>query len=158
MNPKWLGFLIFVWLFGLFIGGTYEGDLAKKLGGTTGGKGTIEALLSPSESEYSGTYGETVWWAANPTYWRDWFGVLTWNFDFCKPYDANRNTYIDEEDTNNNGVLDAGEDTNGNGVLDDERHNNDFGVYSGYFLHAFGIIGLAALIFSMFEFFQGFFS
>lgn len=131
MNVKWLGFLIFVWLIGIFVGGSYEGDLATSL---IGGKSKIEYLLTPSESSYEGVTGNTKWWAASTEYWGSWLEVLTWDFPFCKPYDANLN-----------GVIDAA-----------EQHNNDFGVYAGYFFHAFGIIGLAAFIFAMLELFQGF--
>jgi len=134
INPKWLGFLIFVWLIGAFIGGTYEQDLAKELQGETGAKSTVEFLTTPAETNYEGIVGETKWWVASPKYWKAWMQVLTWDFPFTKAYD-----------TNANGVIDTA-----------EQHNNDIGVYAGYFLHAFGIVGLAALIFAMFELFQGF--
>ena len=131
MNPKWLGFLIFVWLIGVFIGGTYEADMGTEL---TAGKAKMEYLFTPVETNYEGTIGETKWWAASPNYWITWLEVLVWDFPFCKPYDVD-----------NSGVIEV-----------DERHNNDFGVYAGYFLKAFGIVGLAAVLFAMFEFFQGF--
>lgn len=131
MNPKWLGFIIFVWLIGIFVGGTYEGDLGSELGE---GKTRVEILFTPVETNYEGTIGETKWWVASTDYWKTWLEVLVWDFPFCKPYDAD-----------GSGTIEA-----------DEEHNNDIGVYAGYFLKAFGIVGLAALIFAMFEFFQGF--
>jgi len=131
MNPKWLGFLIFVWLIGAFIGGTYEQDLETEL---TGNKTKIEYLFTPIETNYEGTIGTTKWWIASPNYWKTWLEILVWDFPFTKPYDAN-----------NNGVIDVA-----------EQHNNDIGVYSGYFLKAFGIVGLAAVLFAMLELFQGF--
>ena len=135
MNPKWLGFLIFVWLVGVFIGGTYELDMETSLTGT---KTTMEYLFTPNAQTLEGTTGKTSWWGAKTwqttDYWEEWLGVLTWDFPFLKAYDAD-----------SSGVIEA-----------DEQHNNDIGVYAGYFLHAFGLVGLVALLFAMFEFFSQF--
>ena len=51
-----------------------------------------------------------------------WLQVLIWDFPFTKDYDANLN-----------GVIDPA-----------EVGNNDIGKYAGYFLKAFGIVGLSA--------------
>ena len=135
MNPKWLGFLIFVWLFGVFIGGTYESDMATPLGSS---RTTIQYLFSPTEKIAEGTTGKTSFltpsnWQTT-SYWGEWMKVLVWDFPFLKPYDSNANGAIDTA----------------------EEHNNDIGVYAGYFVHAFGIVGLAAFLFAMFEFFSNF--
>lgn len=130
MNPKWMGFLIFVWLFGVFLGATYEADFDTEIGA---GKNKIEVLFTPVETNYQGQIGETKFWVSSGEYWQTWLEVLVWDFPFTKPYDAN-----------SNGVIDTA-----------EQHNNDIGVYSGYFLKAFGIVGLLAVLLAMFEFFQG---
>ncbi len=131
MNPKWLGFLIFVWLIGAFLGATYEKDFNTSMGSS---QSTLTRLLTPTETKWETSTGTVSWWNPSSGYWGEWLKVLVWDFPFLKAYD-----------TNLNGVIDAA-----------EAHNNDIGVYAGYFLHAFGIVGLAALIFAMFEFFQGF--
>lgn len=136
MNPKWLGFMIFVWLFGVFIGATYEKDWSSataSLSGSTDNPSTVEILFSPSEYTWEGSSGEVSWWSPRSGYWDAVIEVLVWDFPFCKPYDADLS-----------GVIEA-----------DEQGNNDIGKYAGYFLKAFGIVGLAALMFAMFEFFQG---
>ena len=146
MNPKWLGFIVFVYLFGIFIGGTYEGDLEGQLADTIttneagetvtipGAKNKIQIMLTPVETNYEGEIGETKWWVASEGYWTTWLEVLVWDFPFCRPYDLD-----------NSGTIEA-----------DERHNNDIGVYAGYFLKAFGIVGMVTVLFAMFQFFQGF--
>ena len=130
INPKWLGFLIFVWLFGIFLGATYDKDFTAQVGE---GKNKIQYMLTPIETNYEGEIGNTKFWAASPEYWQTWLEVLVWDFPFTKPYDAN-----------SNGVIDVA-----------EAHNNDIGVYGGYFLKTFGIVGLSAFLFAMFELFQG---
>jgi len=146
MNPKWLGFIIFVYLIGIFIGGTYEGNLGGQLATRTttdetgatvtipGARDRIEIMFTPVQTNYEGVVGKTKWWIASEDYWTTWLDVLTWSFPFCQPYDFD-----------NSGIIEA-----------DEQHNNDIGVYAGYFLKAFGIVGLAAILFAMFQFFQGF--
>ncbi len=121
---------------------TYEKSdttLVQATSGNTTNPGTMEKLFTPIQTNYQGQIGNTKLWLAGGDYpdgtnfWSTWLGVLVWDFPFLKPYDAN-----------------------GNGVIDvAEQHNNDIGVFFGYFAHAFGIIGVSALIFAMFEFFQG---
>ena len=137
MNSKWLGFMLFVWLFGLFIGATYEGDwtqIRANVAADTGSNASaMEVLFSPGENTYYGTAGEVKWWNPQSGYWQTWLQVLVWDFPFCKDYDAN-----------GNGVIDSG-----------EVGNNDIGKYAGYFLKAFGVVGLAAFIFAFFQFLEG---
>jgi hypothetical protein len=136
MNPKWLGFTLFVWLFGLFIGATYEGDwtqIEANVADEAGTTSAMEVLFSPSENVYQGTSGEVKWWNPQSGYWQTWLQVLVWDFPFCKDYDAN-----------GNGVIDAG-----------EVGNNDIGKYAGYFLKAFGIVELSAFVFAFFQFLEG---
>ena len=127
INVKWLGFVLFVWLIGTFLGLTYEGSWAS----ANESKSRMETLLSPSESTWATSTGEVTWWSSTTGYLGAWLGVLVWDFPFLDDYD------VDGDD-----IADEG--------------TNTFGKYAGYFVRLFGIVGLAALIFTMLQIFQGF--
>jgi hypothetical protein len=147
MNPKWIAFIIFVWIIGLYLGMTYESDASEFTRATSGNSscpGTMEKLFTPVEQNYEGVSGNTKWWIAGgnypdscpgaTNYWATWLEVSTWDFPFLKPYD-----------TNSNGVIDPS-----------EEDNNDIGKHMGYVLRAFGIIGTLVFVVTMLQLFQSF--
>lgn len=84
MNPKWVGFLAFIWLVGVILGATYDKmDSAEWDARVSETK--MEYLLNYKNVTYEqGVFGTVTFPLPNPTYFETVLNIATFNFEFLQ--------------------------------------------------------------------------
>ena len=85
MPIKWIGFICVVWIIGILLGGTFDGQTSATNTWGPEGETSLEYISDIRKVTYvEGETGAFAWLTPNPEYFDAMFAMLSWDFGFLR--------------------------------------------------------------------------